>query len=197
MWEMPNCDMPSSPEDDNVSSLSTEAAREKALQKLLASHLGLSKAFKLAPKHKEGNITVVSKRPCPTQNHKFSHINRDYLPIHVVITSESVPALVTSKSQARWVNGSAILTENVPVAMQNIYRVHTGITKAKRSAKNDGTNPKKQSRSKSDSDIEDLPLPKKRKETTLVQQTITATVTSTTTTIKRKIRTIQCSDDDT
>lgn len=106
----------------------TESERKKALSGLITKALSLSKPFKLESGSANG-LTVKSVRDCSTLRHRFSHIVRDYMPVHCVIESDDLPGL----SSGSWYTASAVSSANIPTAVKNIWLDFCGDKPAKAS----------------------------------------------------------------
>jgi hypothetical protein len=107
----------------------TEDQRILALSKHLSTLLGL-KGFHLKPAKNKSKLALAPPKSLPIYKHKFSHIAREYMPVHAVISSAQLPPIADMRTS--WVASSGILDLSLPTASKTIWEIHTGVKAGKK-----------------------------------------------------------------
>jgi hypothetical protein len=107
----------------------TEDQRILALSKHLSTLLS-AKGFHLKPAQNKSKLTLAPPKSLPTYKHKFSHIAREYMPVHAVISSAQLPPIADMRTS--WVASSGILDLSLPTASKTIWEIHTGVKAGKK-----------------------------------------------------------------
>lgn len=100
MWEMPSCEMEGG---------TSRSQRLDALQDALAEVL------------KDVKVDTKTSRSMEMVTHKFSHITRSYYPCFLSMSTDALPRLNSTASQAKWVPRDAVGSTNIPGAIKTIW----------------------------------------------------------------------------
>jgi hypothetical protein len=168
--------------------------RVLAMSKHVSTLLGL-KGFNLKAAKNKTALSVLSLKSCPVYKHKFSHIARDYMPVHVVVTSATLPEIADERTS--WVVTSEILSQNLPTASKSIWEIHTGVKTGKKVAVKKTTSSTKRSAVVTQSNAISGYFSKSQSKTTVQQEVVSEEeIVEVVSTSPRKKRRIQESDSD-